>query len=253
MLKNKQYYLRKTHRYLGLFIGIQFLAWTVSGLFFSWNDLDLVHGDHMRKAPHFLKADVQVLSPTEAIQELRASVRIDSVHSVRLINIIDKPVYQISYFSGHSGEGAHHHVHYALADASTGKIRKPLTKDEAILVAKENVISSATLKEIKLLERTDGHHEFRERPLPAWAVSFNDPDCTAYISAEQGTFQTIRHDQWRAFDFLWMFHTMDYESRDDFNNWLLKIFSMLGLVTVLSGFILFFVSSQTLKKVVINL
>ena len=27
--------IRKVHRYLGLFIGIQFLMWTLSGLYFS--------------------------------------------------------------------------------------------------------------------------------------------------------------------------------------------------------------------------
>ena len=32
--------IRKTHRYLGLFIGLQFLAWTISGLYFSWTDID---------------------------------------------------------------------------------------------------------------------------------------------------------------------------------------------------------------------
>ena len=37
--------IRKTHRYLGLFIGIQFLAWTISGLYFSWTNLDEIHGD----------------------------------------------------------------------------------------------------------------------------------------------------------------------------------------------------------------
>ena len=37
--------IRKTHRYLGLIIGVQFLAWTVSGLYFSWTDIDQIHGD----------------------------------------------------------------------------------------------------------------------------------------------------------------------------------------------------------------
>ena len=32
--------IRKTHRYLGLFLGIQFLMWTISGLYFSWTDID---------------------------------------------------------------------------------------------------------------------------------------------------------------------------------------------------------------------
>jgi uncharacterized iron-regulated membrane protein len=38
-------YTRKTHRYLGLFIGVQFLFWTIGGLYFSWNDMDDVHGE----------------------------------------------------------------------------------------------------------------------------------------------------------------------------------------------------------------
>jgi hypothetical protein len=249
MLQSKHYYLRKTHRYLGLVIGLQFLAWTISGLYFSWNDLDKVHGDHMRKAPHFLDRNIEVISPTEAIRELAASTNVDSIRSVQLISLAGKPIYQIAYFSGHAGEGSHHHVHYALADAMSGHVRKPLTKDEAVLLAKENVLASATVREVNFLEATDGHHEFRERPLPAWAVSFNNPDCTVYISAELGTFQSIIHDQWRAFDFLWMFHTMDYQGRDNFNNWLLKIFSVVGLVTVLSGFTLFFVSSRTLRSI----
>ena len=41
----RQMYTRKTHRYLGLFIGVQFLFWTIGGLYFSWNDMDDVHGE----------------------------------------------------------------------------------------------------------------------------------------------------------------------------------------------------------------
>lgn len=249
MVRNKQFYLRKTHRYLGLFIGIQFLAWTVSGLYFSWNDIDNVHGDHMRRTPNFLKTDLAVVSPSDAIVELQKTESPDSIHSINLVRVVGNPVYQILYFKGHSGEGSHHHVHYALADARTGQIRKPLTKDEAVQVARENVLHGAKVTAVNYLERTDSDHEFREKPLPAWAVSFNDPDCTVYISAELGTFQAIRHDQWRAFDFLWMFHTMDYQTRDNLNNWLLRTFSVFGLITILSGFVLFYVSSPTIRKI----
>ncbi len=50
MIKRKTAFkIRKTHRYLGLFIGIQFLMWTISGLYFSWTDIDEIHGDHFKK------------------------------------------------------------------------------------------------------------------------------------------------------------------------------------------------------------
>jgi hypothetical protein len=244
---NKQLIIRKTHRYLGVFIGLQFLGWTISGLYFSWNSIDDVHGDHMRKNPHFISASSVLASPEKSIQELKSTTTVDSIHSIQLVSVVGKPVYQIVYFSGHTGD-LHHHTHYALADATTGMLRGPLTKEESVAIAKDYLVSSAEVQEVELISNTDGHHEYRERPLPAYAITFKNPDCTVYISAERGNFQTIRHNQWRAFDFLWMFHTMDYESRDDFNNWLLKIFSVFGIVTVLSGFLLFFVSSRTLKN-----
>ncbi len=40
--------IRKAHRYLGLFLGIQFLFWTISGLYFSWTDLNEIHGDYFK-------------------------------------------------------------------------------------------------------------------------------------------------------------------------------------------------------------
>jgi uncharacterized membrane protein YkoI len=245
---NKNLLIRKVHRYLGLFIGIQFLGWTISGLYFSWNNIDDVHGDHMRKSPHSISASSPLASPTEAINQLKSQKPVDSIHSVQLIGIVGKPVYQIAYFSGHT-EGVHHHTHFALADGATGALREPLTKDEAVQIAKDNVLSTAEVANIELLKNTDNHHEYRERPLPAYAVTFKNPDCTVYVSVERGTYQTIRHDQWRAFDFLWMFHTMDYAGRDNFNNWLLKALSLFGLLTVISGFVLFFISSRTLKKI----
>lgn len=47
--KNINYNTRKTHRYLGVFIGIQFLFWTLGGLYFSWNNMDDVHGETLLK------------------------------------------------------------------------------------------------------------------------------------------------------------------------------------------------------------
>ena len=47
-----------------------------------------------------------------------------------------------------------------------------------------------------------------------------------------------------------MTHTMDYESRDDFNNKLIRAFSILGLITVMSGFLLWLVTSKTIRKII---
>lgn len=248
MASNLPLLIRKSHRFLGLFIGIQFLAWTVSGLYFAWSDIDEVHGDFTRKAPQGLSTGIEVVSPSVAVSELQASKQVDSVSMVTLISVVGLPLYQITYYSGHVGEGSHLHTHVALADAVTGKIRNPLNREEAIALAKDNIVAGAEITNVALLTKTDGHHEYRERPLPAWAISFENPNCTAYISAERGTFQAVRNDNWRVFDFLWMGHTMDYKSRDNINNLLLRIFSVFGLITVISGFILFVFSTKTFIK-----
>tara|TARA_B100001559_G_scaffold75673_1_gene62498 strand:- start:466 stop:621 length:156 start_codon:yes stop_codon:yes gene_type:complete len=45
-----------------------------------------------------------------------------------------------------------------------------------------------------------------------------------------------------------MGHIMDYQGRDNFNNLLPRIFSLFGIFTVISGFILWGISSPTLRK-----
>lgn len=228
MKKNRNYYIRKTHRYLGVIIGVQFLFWTISGLYFSWTDLDEIHGDH------FLKP-----VPEHFVSGLNGLGQIDSTLSVRSLTLkfIDgEPYYWINEAN--------------LIHARTGDLKHSISRDEAIAIANEHVADQFKVEDAQYITEVTDHHEYRGRPLPAWAISYQQsPDLTAYVSATDGSFQRVRHRSWRWFDFLWMTHTMDYESRDDFNNWLLRAFSAFGLLTVLSGFALFCISSPTVRKI----
>ena len=218
--------IRKTHRYLGLIIGIQFLAWTLSGLYFSWTDLDEIHGDQFFKTDPKAKSYSNLL-PLDSIAE--------GIEEINLVSIKAEPYYWINNLN--------------LYHAQTGQLKQQLTEDEAIAVAQEHLISGLEIEKIELIEETGPHHEFRERPLPAYAIHFKHPDLlVAYVDASSGIFQRVRHQSWRWFDFLWMTHTMDYQGRDDFNNILLRIFSLFGVFTVMSGFLLWGTSSPTLRK-----
>ena len=42
-------WIRKAHRYLGIFLGIQFLMWTIGSLYFSRTEIDEIHGNHFKK------------------------------------------------------------------------------------------------------------------------------------------------------------------------------------------------------------
>ncbi|MEZ0542751.1 hypothetical protein [Fibrella arboris] len=238
--------IRKTHRYLGLFIGVQFLLWTVGGLYFSWSNLDNIHGDHLKRSTAGFPVSQLLVSPSVPLKELQRK-GIDTVLNVGMIDVLNQPLYQLSYRMQH-GNG-HVMTHMQLADAKTGKLRGPLTKAEAIALAQQRFNGPSVVERIEYLTTTDGHHEYREKPLPAYAITFRQPThSTVYVAAQLGTVQSVRTDPWRVFDLLWMLHTMDYEGRDDFNNGLLRAYSLLGLLTVSSGFALYFISSPQLRR-----
>jgi hypothetical protein len=237
---------------LGLLLGIQFLLWTIGGLYFSWNNIDEVHGDFQKKRVPLLSSSIQLVSPSVALDTIRKVHRIDSLVSIQLIDIMGKPFYQIRCITAlHNMQTHtdHHGLMNHLADAQTGKLRSPLSQDEAIAVAKRHFVNVAKVTKVEKVDSIHSHHEYRSGELPAYAISFDHPtQTTVYVATELGTVQKFRNDKWRVFDFLWMLHTMDYQGRDNFGNILLRAFSIFGLVTVLSGFLLFFVSAKWNRK-----
>jgi hypothetical protein len=63
-----------------------------------------------------------------------------------------------------------------------------------------------------------------------------------------GELVTRRHELWRVFDFAWMLHIMDYKTRDNVNNWLLRGFTLAALALALSGAWLLFYAFPRRKK-----
>jgi hypothetical protein len=249
MAKSKQYYIRKSHRYLGVFLGIQFLLWTIGGMYFSWSNMDEIHGDTTKKKTPSFASNIKLISPSVVIDSIRTFHPIDSLVTIQLIEVLNKPTYQIKCIRNHQDTSSHvdmQHIMNHLADAETGKIREPLSEEESIEVAKKHFNGNEKIKLVEYITTTNAHHEYRENPLPAYAVTFNNKaETTVYVSTELGTVQKFRNNKWRIFDFLWMMHTMNYEDRDKFGNIALRSFSILGLITIISGFWLFF---NTQKK-----
>lgn len=225
-------WIRKAHRYLGIFLGIQFLMWTISGMYFSWTDIDEIHGDQFKNE-----------EPKQtAFSDLLGTGQLDSkqpIQSLELLEIAEEPYYWINEAK--------------LYNAKTGEEKEGITKEEAQEVAQRYILPELKIAAIKRIEEVGDHHEYRGRPLPAYEISYETPqNLKAYVAVENGAFQTVRHRDWRWFDFLWMTHTMDYDTRDNFNTIVLRAFSLLGLITVLSGFLLWYISSPTLRKLIKN-
>jgi hypothetical protein len=217
--------IRKTHRYLGIFLGLQFLMWTISGLYFSWTDIDEIHGDHFKK-----ESEPAVFEDLNALSNAN-----EKVYALELKEIAGEPYYWVNESK--------------LIHARSGAYKPGISEEEALAIAHQHMKDELIVSEVHLIDETDAHHEYRGRDLPAYVISYTSDDkVTAYVSVKDGSFQTVRHRDWRWFDFLWMTHTMDYETRDDFNTTVLRAFSLLGLITVCSGFLLWGVSSPTVRK-----
>ena len=239
--------LRKTHRYLGLLVGIQLLFWTVSGLYFAWNPLAKVRGETLSNPPETLAEAVakldsgfaELIGPQEALAALDAEQpELVEVDEIGLRPLLGEPYWQIQYREP-GGERV------ALVHARDGVRRGDLTAEEAQAVAERDFAADAPVRSVERVESSEPAGEYRAKPLPAWRVAFEHPTNTRiYVEAKTGRITARRNDTWRVFDFLWMFHILDFEARSDFNHWLLRIMSVLGVVTVGSGFALFVVTSR---------
>ena len=243
--------LRKTHRYLGLLVGIQLLFWTVSGLYFAWNPLATVRGEHLANPPEKLADAVGSLATLIGPQDLLAGLSAEGpdrleIDALSLRPLLGEPYYEVRFRTAGSSSGDRQ---TALIHARSGRRRGGRPADEAHAVAVADFAAGAPVRSVERVESSAPDGEYREKPLPAWRVAFDHPSNTRiYVDARTGRITARRNDTWRVFDFLWMFHILDFEARGDFNHWLLRIMSVLGVVTVLSGFCLFVVTSKPMVK-----
>ncbi|KAI9549719.1 hypothetical protein GHT06_003977 [Daphnia sinensis] len=75
-----------------------------------------------------------------------------------------------------------------LFNAQTGAEKGEITEEEARKIAKTYIKGDYEIESTEYLTETGSHHEYRGRPLPAWAIHFNHPEkLTAYIDIEETT------------------------------------------------------------------
>ena len=194
-------FTRNLHRYLSIFVSIQLLLWTISGIYFAYNKIELVRGEQYR-----LPKNV----------EYRIFDRLG-------ISIIETIEY---------GEKSY-------KTYPDGNLIKPLTKEEAIKITAQKTTLNPL--EASLIKELYPGAEYRGS-LPVYKVKTDTKDdINVYVGYMTGDIGSIRSDSWRIWDLMWSLHIMDYRERDNINNILLQILSILALVTSISGITLFFV------------
>jgi hypothetical protein len=124
-----------------------------------------------------------------------------------------------------------------------GSIASQISLNEALIIVK-NKTSLNPLSALEIFDVPPGA-EYRGRDLPLYQVITDHQDnIKVYLDAFSGEIVAIRSSSWRIWDFLWGLHIMDYIDRDNINNILIKIFSILALISSLSGVILFFITQK---------
>ena len=214
-----RHFIRRAHKILGLVIGVLFLFWTMSGLFFTLYPIEQIRGEHLvdkslSAAPDF--GETELLSPTFVL---------GAAETVTLRRGHTGPVYEVS------GEGFAR-VH----DAVTGARLTPLDKDSAANLAQLYWTGEGTLTQIDYVE-TPPREAGSASPL--WRVKFDGAQpATLWIDPDRAKLKAVRTTHWRIFDVLWRFHILDITGADRFDSWWLRLAAFLGLTLVLFGFAL---------------
>ena len=212
---------RKYHRWLMLFVGVQFVIWSVSGAYMVIFDIDYIHGDSLVE-----NHQTKINQDNIAYPLAKLILAYPDAERLEMGVFLGKEVYRFK-----QGEQDF------LIDAHTGQLLSPLNQTMAVKAAKHYYTGDGEVAEVELITQ-DPPFELSRRVLPAWRVNFDDfGSPSIYVSAETGKLVTKRHEFWRTFDLMFSLHVMDYEDEDP-SNWLLFWVLLFALSASILGLIL---------------
>ncbi|MEH6713966.1 MAG: PepSY domain-containing protein [Paraglaciecola polaris] len=213
---------RKFHKWLMLFIGIQFVIWSVTGAYMVFFDIDYIHGDSL-VINHQTK-----IAPENINYSLKKLLNdYPKAAEISVGTFINTNVYRFTI----DGEAL-------LVDAVDGRLLSPLNKQTAQSAARHYYSGNGLIQETELLI-DNPPFELSPRALPAWRVNFdNFGSPSIYVSAQTGQLVGKRHEFWRLFDWMFRFHVMDYGDEEEIDNMLLFWIALAGLLACILGLIL---------------
>ena len=190
--------IRSFHKYLSLIISIQLLLWTISGIYFAFNKIELVRGEQ-----YIVEEKYSALN----IENLNIS---SNTKGIEIFKRLNQWVVKVEMDTGFKYQDLLGNEVYALSP------------NEAIELVKLKTTLSP-IDAIKINE-SSARSEFRGRILPIYKIKTDSSDDTnVYVDVMSGKIVAIRSDSWRVWDFLWGAHIIDYRQRDNINNilWLI--------------------------------
>jgi hypothetical protein len=214
--------LRVLHKWIGLIIGIQLLLWTLSGAMMALLPMEKVAGGDVRETPQ-----VPLATTADNWPAVRQQVGDRPITAISLRQLQGRPIFELATAKG-----------VRLFDAATAK---PVTVDAQLArdIASAGYPSGPRVRSVEALRELE--LPVREHELPIWRVDFSDEaNSSFYVSGSTGTLLERRNDTWRAWDFFWMLHIMDYAKRTSFNHPVIWLFGFAAVWLAISGVWLLF-------------
>jgi len=217
------------HRWIGLVISLQLLAWAVGGVIFSILPMDDVRGERERRREPRAILTPTVLTPADAVASATAAGCGNAFARLTLQMRLGRAVYDVADAKDRP---------LCMVDAVTGDVRREITGEEATAIARSDFAGDARVLSVARFE-TSPPNEYRGKPLPAYQVMFDHPKQPhVYVSAMTGEVTARRNGRWRLYDFFWMLHIMDYRERESHNHLLLTVASVIAILSASSGVVL---------------
>jgi len=218
---------RKYHKWLMLFIGLQFMVWAISGVYMVVMDIDYIHGDSL------VSPQVSFIESKDinySISQLLTDY--PDAKNIELGTMLEHTVYRFKLINKVQ-------VLFAKNGALLGPINKAIARD---IAKKAYADKNSAITEVSLISEQT-LRELSPRHLPVWRVNFDDfASSTFYISVHSAKIVTKRHSFWRVFDWMFAFHVMDYVDEAP-DNKLLLLFILFALPASLFGLVLTYFST----------
>jgi Na+-transporting NADH:ubiquinone oxidoreductase subunit F len=221
-------WVRTFHKCASVVVGIQFLLWLISGIYFNLMDATKAFG-RTYKAHINVESRLdreRLVDPSSVLLKYQSSV------SIELIKILGDPFYKLTH---EKALYSHFKNKYTLVNAYTGK---QFLIDELVAakIAELSYDGPGKISQVIMLDSCVPDYPRQQNP--AWQIYFDDEiDTSVYVEANSGRIIGHSDEHKRFADIFFMLHFMDYGNNGSFNNIQNVLFAIAALWLALSGFI----------------
>lgn len=221
-------WVRKIHKWTSLVVGIQFLLWLVSGIYFNLMDHHKAGGHQYRAHLHHESQldNSKLVEPQNILAKAKAAI------SIKVIELLGQPYYLVNH---EKGLYPYFKNSYSLFHAYTGEMVK-IDKTFASKLALQSYNGPGEITSIKYIRGKV--EDIPKQKNPSWQINFNDNvNTSVYIEAQSGRVVGHSDDDKRFADIFFMLHFMDYANESSFNNIQMILFAFVTLWLSTTGIV----------------